>query len=279
VPLHLPHTFTAYERLTNSKHLQVAMMGEHGLAWPWESLHIEALAWFDHWLKGQDTGILDGPRFRYVVPEAEGWRTSDAWPIREASDHAYALRADAVLSEDEGEVASRTYMNLGGGLNRPRGSETDPPGFLHWTTPALPHDLDLTGPIELQLDAACTAPDTAFIAVLQDVDENEKAINVTSGYLRAGLRAVDEAATKPGAPVLTCRTFEAVPIGKKVNYRIPLVPNARRFRAGHKLRLHLTSDDQNADRPAPLEFRHANIGTSSFNTIFSSSRLLLPIVR
>jgi uncharacterized protein len=279
VPLHLPHTFTAYERLTNSKLVQVAMMGEHGLAWPWESLHIEALAWFDHWLKGQDTGILDGPRFRYVVPEAEGWRTSDAWPIREASDHAYALRADAVLSEDEGEVASRTYMNLGGGLNRPRASETDPPSFLQWTTPPLPHDLDLTGPIELQLDAACTAPDTAFIAVLQDLDENEKAINITSGYIRAGLRAVDEAASKPGAPVLTCRTFEAVPIAKKVNYRIPLVPNARRFRAGHKLRLHLTSDDQNADRPAPLEFRHASIGTSSFNTIFSSSRLLLPVVR
>ena len=52
------------------------MMGEHGLAWPWESLHIEALAWFDHWLKGQDTGILEGPRFRYVLPEAEGWRTA-----------------------------------------------------------------------------------------------------------------------------------------------------------------------------------------------------------
>ena len=279
VPLHLPHTFTAYERLTNSKHLQVAMMGEHGLAWPWESLHIEALAWFDHWLKGQDTGILDGPCFRYVVPEADGWRTSDAWPIRESVSHGYALRADAVLGGTEGEAGSRTYMNLGGGLNRPRASETDPPEFLHWTTPPLPHDLDLTGPIELQLDAACTAPDTAFIAVLQEVDENDKPVNITSGYLRAGLRAVDEAATKPGAPVLTCRTFEAVPIGKKVNYRIPLVPNARRFRAGHKLRLHLTSDDQNGDRPAPLEFRHASIGTSSFNTIFSSSRLLLPIVR
>ena len=34
VPLHLPHTFTAWEKLTNSKHVQVAMMGEHGLAWP-----------------------------------------------------------------------------------------------------------------------------------------------------------------------------------------------------------------------------------------------------
>lgn len=48
------------------------MMGGHGLARPWESLHIEALAWFDHWLKGKDTGILDGPRFRYVIPEADG---------------------------------------------------------------------------------------------------------------------------------------------------------------------------------------------------------------
>ena len=170
-------------------------------------------------------------------------------------------------------------MNLGAGLNRPRASETDPPAFLQWTTSPLPHELDLIGPIELRLDATCTAPDAAFIAVLQDVDENENAVNVTAGYLRASLRAVDEGASKPGAPVLLCRTFEAVPIGENVSYRIPLVPNARRFRAGHKLRLYLTADDQNADRPALLGFRHASIGTSSFNTVFSSSRLLLPIMR
>jgi predicted acyl esterase len=279
VPLHLPHTFTAYERLTNSKHLQVAMMGPHGLAWPWESLHIEALAWFDHWLKGQDTGILDGPHFRYILPEAEGWRTTNSWPIPEVVHHAYALRADGGLSEDAGEASSRTYMNLGGGLNRPRASETDPPSFLHWTTSPLLSDLDLIGPIELQLDATCTAPDTAFIAVLQDVDENESVINITSGYLRAGLREVDEDTSTPGAPTLFCRIFEVVPIGEKANYRIPLVPNARRIRAGHKLRLHLTSDDQNTDMPALLEFRHASVGTSSFNTVLSSSRLLLPVLR
>ena len=277
VPLHLPHTFTAYERLRNSKHLQVAMMGAHGLAWPWESLHIEAIAWFDYWLKGQDTGILDGPHFRYLLPEAEGWRTTDVWPIREVVHHAYSLRADGGLSKDEGQAGSRTYMNLGGGLNRPRASETDPPAFLQWTTPPLPHDLDLIGPIELRLDATCTAPDTAFIAFLQDVEENGKAINVTGGYLRASLRYVDEAASKHGAPFLPCGVFEPVPIGEKVIYRIPIVPNARRFRTGHRLRLYLTTDDQNEDRPALLEFRHASVGTSSLNTIFSSSRLLLPV--
>ncbi len=279
VPLHLPHTFTAHERLTNSKHVQVAMMGEHGLAWPWESLHIEAIAWFDRWLKGQDTGILDGPRFRYMVPEAEGWRTSDSWPIPEAVHLSYALRADGGLSEDEGEAGSGTYMNLGGGLNRPRASETDPPAFLQWTTAPLGHDLDLIGPIELQLDASCTAPDTAFIAVLQDLDQSGKGINVTAGYLRASLRGVDEATSKLGAPFLPCRTFEAVPIGEKVSYRIPIVPNARRFKAGHRLLLYVTTDDQSSERLALLEFRHASIGISSLNTVFSSSRLLLPVLR
>jgi uncharacterized protein len=279
VPLHLPHTFTAYQRITNSKHLRVAMMGEHGLAWPWESLHIEALAWFDQWLKGQDTGILDGPHFRYVIPEAEGWRTTDTWPVPETVSHAYVLRADGVLGEDEGEPGSRTYMNLGGGLNRPRPSETDPPSFLHWTTLPLSRDLDLVGPIELQLDAACTAPDTAFIAVLQDVDEEQNAVNITSGYLRAGLRQMDEAASKADAPVLPCRVFDPVPIGVQVTYRIPLVPNARRLRAGHKLRLWIATEDQNKDVPAPLEFRHASIGTSSFNTVFSSSRLLFSVLQ
>ena len=53
---------------------------------------------------------------------------------------------------------------------------------------------------------------------------------------------------------LPCRTFEAVPVGEKVSYRIPLVPNVRRLRSGHKLRFYLTTDDQNVDRPALLEF-------------------------
>ena len=278
VPLHLPHTFKALAKLTNSKHVQVAMLGEHGLAWPWESLHIEALAWFDQWLKGYDTGILDGPRIRYVIPEAEGWRATDVWPLPEAAHRSFALRADGGLGGDEGETGSRTYMNLGAGLNRPRASGTDPPSFLRWDSEPLAEDLDMAGPIELTLDATSTAPDTAFIAVLQDLDENGKEAAVTAGYLRAGLRAVDESASTLGAPSLPCRTFEAVPIGETVRYRIPLVPNARRFKAGHRIRLYLTTDDQGDDKPALLMFRHASIGTSGLNTVLSSSRLLLPVL-
>jgi hypothetical protein len=97
------------------------------------------------------------------------------------------------------------------------------------------------------------------------------------GWLRASLREVDGAASVPGAPVLPCRNAVAVPIGEDLEYRIPLVPNARRFAPGHRIQLVLTSDDQNPDTPAIMNFRHASVGTSSLNTIRASSRLLLPV--
>ena len=276
VPLHLPHTFKALKALTHSSHVQVALLGEHGLAWPWESLHLEALAWFDHWLKGADTGVLDGPRIRYVVPEAEGWRTSSVWPPADARHKPLVLRADGVLGDapDEG---GRVLMTLGGGLNRPRASETDPPSSLAWDTPPLVDDLEVVGDIELELHAVSTAPDTAWIVALQDVAPDEEVTTVTQGYLRAGLREIDDAASRPGAPVLRCRTFEAAPVGEPVRYRIPLVPNARRFKAGHRVQLYLTSDDQDASKPAIFSFRHASVGTSCQSEVLALSRLLLPV--
>ena len=56
------------------------------------------------------------------------------------------------------------------------------------------------------------------------------------------------------------------------------MPNARRFKAGHRVRLYLTSDDQDPSKPAPMNFRHASIGTSSLNTILASSRLVVPVI-
>jgi predicted acyl esterase len=278
VPLHLPSTFPAIRKLTNSKHVQVAMLGDHGLAWPWESLHVEALAWFDHWLKGQETGILEGPRFRYILPGAEGWRTADTWPLPDVTHQSLRLCADGTLGDEEGASGSRTLMALGAGLNRPQPSETDPPSCLTWDSAPLKHDLDMVGDIEVQLDAISTAADTAWIVFLQDVDADGTVTDVTAGYLRAGLREVDEAASRPGAPDLPCRTFQAVPIGERVQYRIPLVANARRFKAGHRVRLFVTSDDQDSNMPAMLTFRHASVGTSCLNIVESSSRLLLPVM-
>jgi hypothetical protein len=47
-------------RRRHSEGLAQYPRGEHA-RWPWESMHYEALAWHDHWLKGIDAGVMDGP--------------------------------------------------------------------------------------------------------------------------------------------------------------------------------------------------------------------------
>jgi uncharacterized protein len=277
VPLHLPGTFRVLKALGDNPNVRVALLGRYGLTWPWESLHEEALAWFDHWLKDRNTGILDGPRIRYWLPVAEEWRTADVWPPAESRLIELALRADGGLRQDEGDPGARSYECLGTGLARD-GRESDPPSSLTWETPPLEDNVDMAGNVELRLEASATATDTAWIVTLQDVSSDGSAYEVTAGWLQASLREVDEAASQPGAPVLPCRRAESVPIGKKILYRIPLVANARRFEAGHRIRVLLCSNDQPKEIPAIMGFRHSPVGTSSFNTIHSNSRLLLPII-
>lgn len=280
VPLHLPATFAAHAALTEAPEVRVAMLDEFGLTWPWESLHIEALAWFDHWLKGHDTGILEGPPIRYVMPGADDWRTAETWPPENSQLEEWGLDADGTLTrEPEGDRAgTRTFMTLGAGLNRPTTSPTDPPSSLQWTSSVLESDLEIAGNIELVLDAAATAADLGWIVTLAGVDPDGTETPFTAGFLRASLRAVDEQASRPGAPVLPCRVAEAVPAGESVHYRIPLVANARRLPAGHRLRLTIVGDDQASDVPAIMGFRHASVGTSTINTVAATSFLRLPVL-
>jgi predicted acyl esterase len=276
VPLHLPSTFLAWKALADNPNVRMGMLDRYGLTWPWESLHTEALAWFDHWLKGRDTGIDEGDPVRYALPGSEGWHSSATWPPK-ATLQEFVLRADGTLDDDEGAPGARQYMVLGAGLGRVKPSAIDPPALLTWSSAPLDDDLDVVGDIELRLVASATAADTAWMVTLQDVAPDGDVVDVTAGWVRASLRAVDEAASTLGAPVLPCRVATAVPIGEAVEYRIPLVPNARRFVKGHRIQLVLASDDQDPEVPAIMNFRHASVGTSSMNTIRSSSRLVLPI--
>jgi uncharacterized protein len=278
-PLHLPSTFRAWRALAHNPNVRVALLVPGGLAWPWESLHYEALAWYDHWLKGQDTGIMDGPPIRYVVPGADGWRTADTWPPAESRLTAFALRADGTLAEQEGETGSRSYLYLPADSGHPTNANPpELPSSLAWETAPMPADLDFAGDIELRLDATITAFDTGWIAVLYEVADEGEPVAITAGWLRASLSRVNQEASVPGAPVLDCREPVALPVGERVSYRIPVVPNARRIAVGHRLRLVLASADEQGKSPTVLGFTHIPIREASVNTIYSASRLLLPIL-
>jgi predicted acyl esterase len=186
VPLHLGGTLAAWEAMRDNPDVRLAILPEHGLPWPWESMHVEALAWFDQWLKGRDTGILDGPRVRYWMPGADEWRTSDTWP----------------------PPAEYLEVQLGDG---DRSYATYEPQSLTWTAEPLAEALEVAGLIELRLDATITADDTGWIVLLQDVAPERSRMSPRAGCARRCARwtrrSVDtvHATSRLLLPVLTPR--------------------------------------------------------------------------
>jgi hypothetical protein len=264
VSVHLPSTFIALRALPKDIPVRVAMMGPYGLTWPWESMHVEALAWFDHWLRGRETGIMEGPPIRYILPEAgDEWHASESWPPPQARPTAYALRADGVLSREEGTAGTRAYVYLPAEAEDASSKDAPVVQFLRWETPVLESDVDIAGEITLELDAAISSNDTAWFVTLEDVGEDGSRYEVTAGWRRA---ATDDE-----------EQFQCVTPNQRHRYRIPLIDNARRFRKGHRIALLLRSDDRMGG-PPNLGMHHLSVGGASRNTIFSSSRLTLPVL-
>ena len=59
---------------------------------PFHQYHDEIIRWYDHWLKGKDTGIMDEPPVRYWLMGANEWRTGQDWPLPETRWTEYYLR-------------------------------------------------------------------------------------------------------------------------------------------------------------------------------------------
>jgi len=80
-------------------------------AWPEPQIEWrhEAVRWFDQWLKGEDTGILQEPDFAVYVrnyhppdpalEQVQGyWRWEDGWPIERIENHSWYAHPDHSLS-------------------------------------------------------------------------------------------------------------------------------------------------------------------------------------
>jgi putative CocE/NonD family hydrolase len=101
---------------------------------------------------------------------------------------------------------------------------------LVFDTPALTEDTEVTGLISLELYAATSAVDTDFTALLVDVDATGYARLLTDGIVRARYRETTKNAT------------EVVP-GKVYKYTIDLWATANVFKAGHRIRLYVSSSN------------------------------------
>src|SRR5215813_2766257 len=174
------------------------------------------LRWFDHWLKGVDTGMLAEPPIQLFVMGANRWRYEQEWPLARAVNTLFYLRAGGALGQElpSSEEPPDRYVydpaspvpTHGGALllvpEYPPGAFDQReielrPDVLTFTTDALPEDTEVTGPVSVHLWACTSAPDTDFVARLVDVYPDGRAYNLTDGIIRARYRTGSESLVEP----------------------------------------------------------------------------------
>ncbi|HET9319923.1 MAG TPA: CocE/NonD family hydrolase [Bryobacteraceae bacterium] len=175
------------------------------------------IEWFDQWLKAKDTPMMSRPPVRIFVMGANRWRDEHEWPLARAKmtplylasrRGANTLTGDGSLNPrpprrspaDHFEFDPRHPVPTAGGANccNPKVFPWGPvdqraverrADVLVFSSPPLTEDLEVTGPVRVELYAATSAKDTDFTAKLVDVFPNGEARNLTDGILRLRYRA------------------------------------------------------------------------------------------
>ncbi|HVB24966.1 MAG TPA: CocE/NonD family hydrolase [Ktedonobacteraceae bacterium] len=217
------------------------------------------LRWFDHWIKGVDTGMLREAPIKLFVMGANVWRDEQEWPLARAVDTPFYLHSEGQANTLQGNGTlsletpgnesfdqynydpSNPVITRGGALLMSPEYRPGPldqtqvelrEDVLVYSTPALEQDMEVTGPITVHLWAASSAPDTDFVARLVDVHPNGYAQNLTDGIIRARYRNF----THGEAPSL-------IEPGTAYEYEIDLWATSNVFKAGHCIRLDVTSSN------------------------------------
>lgn len=217
------------------------------------------MRWFDHWLKGADTGIMNEAPVKLFIMGANIWRDEYEWPLARAVETRFYLHSNGKANSLHGngtlstelpaEEASDHYTydpanpvitrggNLLTSLEYPGGPfdqrlTENREDVLVYSTPPLEQDVEVTGPITVHLWAISSAPDTDFVARLVDVHPDGYARNLTDGIIRARYRNFTSGET----PTL-------IEPGKAYEYEIDLWSTSNLFKAGHRIRLDVTSSN------------------------------------
>lgn len=237
--------------------------GPSHLERPFHELHDEILRWYDHWLKGEPTGIMEEPPVKVWVMGENKWRYGRDWPLPETRWEKFHLHSWERLVTTPPMDASRTsavYREPDAFVQMPP-THTRRIQALRYMTEPLAEEVLVIGPISLTLYASIDAEDTNWIVTLKDVGpdvsvrtgregethrpENLPERELTRGWLKASHRAVDPQRSRPGVPwhPLTRQAQQAVVPGEINEYQIEILATANLFRAGHRICVEISSLD------------------------------------
>lgn len=216
------------------------------------------LEWYDFLFKGVQNRWASGKPVKIFVMGANQWRDEDDWPLARAVSTRYflhsagkanSLRGNGTLSTTApAREAADEYVydpsnpapTVGGPLCCDGGHLAPGPrdqraveareDVLVYSTPPLTQDVEVTGPVSVELYAKSSAVDTDFTGKLIDVGPDGFAQNMTEGILRARYRDSQE-------------TPSLMNPDQVYKFTIDLWATSNVFRKGHVMRLEISSSN------------------------------------
>jgi len=216
------------------------------------------IRWYDFLFKGEHNEFASGKRVKIFVMGANQWREEDDWPLPRAQNTKYFLHSAGKANSARGNGGLSTTaprnessdqyvydpakpvptiggplccdsVHLAPGPKDQRAVEARD-DVLIFSTPPLSQDMEVTGPVSLELYAKSSAVDTDFTAKLVDVWPDGFAQNLTEGILRARYRDSRE------TPAL-------MNPGQVYKFTIDVWATSNIFKKGHTIRLEVSSSN------------------------------------
>ncbi|MGE0887423.1 MAG: CocE/NonD family hydrolase [Blastocatellales bacterium] len=268
-----PTLHCAYKRATENTIVGERSMGD-------ARLNYDELtwAWFDHFLKGEDNGILQKiPKVQYFTMGINKWQSSDTWPPAGAQPMTYFLSSNGKANTGAGDGALVTAppstdapdkfdydpMNpvpsyggnvcctgnavAGGAFDQRKMEERQ--DILVYSTEPLKEGVEVSGPIEVTLYVSSDAKDTDFTVKLIDVLPDGRAYNLDETIQRMRYR---NGYDKPLAWMES---------GKVYKVKLQAMTTSNYFEAGHRIRIEVSSSN------FPRFDRNMNTGGKNYDEV------------
>ena len=209
----------------------------------------EALRWWDHWMKGTDSGVMHDPTLRAWIMESVRpatyhadrpgrWVAEPVWPPNSVPlqlfltatglHHAPTNMTPVIVQTPQSlGAASGSWCPFGGGDDADD-QQQDDAGSVVFDTPPLDAAVEILGAPALELDLASDQPQANLIVRLCDVHPDGASLRVSYAVLNLTHRESHEI-PQPLVP------------GQQTRVRVQLNDAGFRFPPGHRIRVVLST--------------------------------------
>lgn len=246
------------------------------------------LRWYDHWLKGKNTGIMEEPEIAIFDNATKQWHHEHEYPVGRTRWTRFYMRKNpegpatgppyGLLSEDAPGKEEPDHITTPECLARVAAGKP----VLAFASQPLAQDLRVWGPLSVTLFGSSTTLDTSWFVKIGDVDPDGNIRLFSNGHLKASFREVDESRSQPGQPFHPFQKPVLPEPNRIYEYQIEVMPIFHTFRAGHKIWIQVACNDFFYHNALHTIYASEMLPVPAKNKIYHDaehpSHVLLPIV-